>query len=154
MGISEDEKKKRRNIEIEEWRQIGYFVEIDKEEKAFRLIGSPCGLGEFCYDLEEYVIEDENDVVGEHIHLTPAGYLRIETSLEPMVNGYAISGSLDDLSKLVDIVASRLKDENIGKQIEIKEHYSSESTWAIILDIRDYGFDPASLIPGVIGASG
>lgn len=146
MSISQNEEKKRVNIAIEEWRQLGYFVEIDENGKTYRFIGSPCGLGGFCYDLEEYVIDEENEQTGEHIHLTPAGYLKIMTTLKAAVDEDAISGSIEDLSKLVDIVASRLKDENIGKTIEIKEHYSSDSTWAIILDIKEYGFDPASCL--------
>ena len=80
VNISSEEKTKRRNIAIEEWRQLGYYVEIDDTGKAYRFIGSPCGLGGFCYDLEEYVVEEENEVIGEHIHLTPAGYLKIMTS--------------------------------------------------------------------------
>jgi hypothetical protein len=144
MTISAEEMKKREGLIIEEWRQFGYYIDLDEQEKAYRLIGSPFGLKSFVWGIEEYVSNDKNNVISEHDHWTPYGYFEIMTWTEARIDDHAVAGTFNDLMRLAKMVDGHLIEANIGKQIRILEEYSENSKWAIILDIREYGYDPAT----------
>jgi hypothetical protein len=144
MTISAEEMKKREGLVIEEWRQFGYYVAVDELELAYRLVGSPFGLLAFCWGIRDYVANEKNNVVSEHEHWAPHGYLEIMTWSEAMIDDHAVAGTFEDLKKLAKIVEGHLKDENVGQLIKIGKEYSEKVKWSIILDIREYGYDPAS----------
>lgn len=135
----------------EMWRKLGYYCGLDEKSKAYRFIGSPTGLLNFCMELDEYVEDETNEQISEHIHLTPYMYLEIMTWHEPIIDEHAIAGTLEDLKRLSVIIHNYIRnkenfvflDENIGKEIILKDEYTSNGDWSIILDIKHYGFDPA-----------
>lgn len=58
-----------------EWRELGYFYDRHDDVKEWRLSGSKAGLLNFAKSLQVYVQKTGNDLVSEHVHFGPYGYL-------------------------------------------------------------------------------
>jgi hypothetical protein len=133
-----------KGITKEEWRQLGYYYEIDKKSKNWIIIGSPFGLNEFSRQLKEYAKNLKNEGIGEHDHWGPYGYLKIMTWSEPDITDDAIQGSLEDLKQLADLIKDKIQDDGIGKKVNIKSEYAGNADFGIEFQVMPYGFDPAS----------
>ena len=135
--ISEDQIKQR-------WRQLGFFCEIDEQKKVWTLTGSRAGLLYFPDLLLGYVNDPKHATDGEHEHYGPYGSLQVMTWSEPGFDGHGIRGSLDDLTRLAELIEAKLASVQPGETIRIRDEYAPTSPYALLLDVRAGGFDPAA----------
>lgn len=130
-----------------EWRELGFFYDRNDETKAWRLVGSRSGLLRFRDALLEYVDDPSNDYKSEHEHYGPYWYLEIMTWPEPGFDDHAIYGSLPDLKRLAAIVETKLAVAQPDETICIRDEFAANTPYALILEVREDGFDPAQADP-------
>ena len=138
----------------EEWRELGFFCDRDDQKKEWRLIGSRLGLLGFRDVLLDYVEDTSNDYQSEHEHYGPNWCLEIMTWPEAGFDDHAIRGSLMDLKRLADIVETKLVGAKPGQTISIKDEFVTNTLYALVLDVREDGFDPAEADPVIPKESG
>ncbi len=126
------------------WRKLGFFCEVDAEKRTWTLTGSRAGLLYFPDLLLGYVNDPQNATDGSRQHYDPYGSLEIMTYPEAGFDGNAIRGSLAALTHLAELVEQRLALAQPGDQIKIREDYAAGSPFALLLDVRADGFDPAA----------
>ena len=71
-------------------------------------------------------------------------YLKIATWTGPIINGDGIYGSMEDLSRLADIIKTALLKAKAKDKIEIDKEYSPINDSHIKITIYGDEFDPAS----------
>ena len=130
-----------------EWRQLGFFYDLDDEARAWKLTGSRAGLLRFRDALLSYVADPRNALKSEHEHYGPYSYLEIMTWPEAGFDGHAIRGPLTDLARLATLVEEKLATMSPGSSARIQEEFAADSPYALILDLREDGFDPAVADP-------
>jgi hypothetical protein len=128
----------------QEWRKLGFFCELDNEKKAWILTGSRAGLLYFPDLLLGFVADPKNAANAEHEHYGPYGSLEVMTWTEAGLDGHAIRGSLVNLAHLASLVEGKLAIAQPGDRLRIREEYAATSPYALVLDVRADGFDPAS----------
>src|SRR6266508_6081592 len=128
----------------EEWRQLGFHSLCDDAAKEWRLTGSRSGLGRFAHLLCRYVANPTNAPLSEHEHHNPYGSLEIMTWGVAGFDGHAIHGTLQDLMRLAGLVETALISATPGSRVSIREEYSPEAEYTLVLDVQEDGFDPAS----------
>ena len=126
------------------WRELGFFCELDDQNKVWTLTGSRAGLLHFPDLLRGYIIDPKNEADGSQQHYGPYGSLDVMTWPEAGMDSNAIRGSLTDLDRLANIVETHLAVAEPGTPIRIREEYAPESRYALVLDVRADGFDPSS----------
>ncbi|MDQ3636056.1 MAG: hypothetical protein M3405_16365 [Acidobacteriota bacterium] len=129
---------------IEDWRELGFFYDYDKEKNLWLLVGSRNGLLNLSKLLKNYASKMNNNQLGEHEHLFPYSYLTIVTSEKPQITDYGIFGSLSDLLDLADIISEKLKDSNVGDLIQVGDEYSKDTETQLFLQVKEEDFDPSS----------
>jgi len=137
--------QKAKEITKEDWRHLGFFYSTITEEKKWVLTGSPYGLKAFILILNAYVKDPTNKSEGEHIHIGPYGYLKVETRKERSIDKNRITGNSSDINELSKLIEKELIDINIGKRIKVGLQYIKNISYDLELDIREYGFDPATM---------
>lgn len=137
----------------QQWRALGFFCELDKEKKTWTLTGSRKGLLYFPDLLLGFVTDPKNAVDGAKQHYGPYGSLEIMTYPEAGFDGNAIRGSLDDLTRLAELVGEKLATAEPGSPIVIREQFAETSPYSLLLDVRADGFDAASADQEKLGAS-
>jgi len=130
-----------------EWRQLGFFYDRDDEAKVWKITGSRAGLFKFRDALLDYVANPLNNSKSEHEHYGPYGFLEIMTWPEPGFDEHAIRGSLADLARLAKLVEVKVNFSQPKSDIFIKEEFAVNSPYALVLEFREDGFDPASPDP-------
>jgi len=140
QGMSEATRQATRR----EWRELGFFYERDDEAKEWRLVGSRTGLLEFRDLLLAYVVNPRNEQQSEHEHFGPYAYLEVMTWPEAGFDDHAIRGSLSDLARLASLVEDKLTSAAIGSQISIRAEFAFSSSYTLVLDVREDGFDCAA----------
>ena len=130
-----------------EWRDLGFYYDRDDEQKLWKLVGSREGLSCFTRALREYVADPRNQIDSEHEHYGPYSYLEVMTSPEAAFDGHAIRGPLDALRRLAQLIEAQLKSALPGAQIVIRDELGPNSPYALVLDVQQDGFDPASADP-------
>lgn len=128
-----------------EWRQLGFFYELDGDLQQWRLIGSRSGLLRFRDLLVDYAAAPVHASASEHALYGPSAELQIMTWPDPGIDADGIFGSLDDLRYLADIVERKLSGSQPGDRIRIGRDYAPASDYALALDLREDGFDPAAV---------
>ena len=136
-GLTEDQIK-------QTWRELGFFCELDDQNKTWTLTGSRSGLLFFPDVLLGYVNDPENARDGNQKHYGQYGSLDIMTWPEAGFGANAIRGSLTELARLAELVEAKLASTQPGEQIRIREEYTADSPYTLVLDVRADGFDPAS----------
>jgi hypothetical protein len=111
------------------------------------LIGSRAGLLGFCEALRSYASVPGNEVVGEHQHYGPYGYLVVTTSNEADLDGRGIRGPLAELARLARLIETKLSTARPGASIAIKEEFAIDSEYSLFLELREDSFDPATADP-------
>jgi hypothetical protein len=129
-----------------EWRELGFFYDRDDTAKEWRLTGSHEGLMAFAKLLADYSAEPSNVGLSEHDHFGPHMYLEVMTWDRPDITSHAIQGTLADLGRLADIVDASLKTV-MSDRIVIREEYAPGAEYALVLEVREWPFDPSSLDP-------
>jgi hypothetical protein len=129
-----------------EWRELGFFYDRDDQAKEWRLTGSRQGLLAFATLLEDYSSDPRNVTLSEHDHFGPHMYLEVMTSHEPGLDDHAISGSLPDLARLGRLVRDAVTSAP-SRPIVINRQYAPSAEYSLVLNVREDGFDPASMDP-------
>ena len=129
----------------QQWRKLGFFCELDDEKKNWHLTGSRAGLLYFPDLLLGYVNDPQNGASGTQKHYGPYGSLEIMTYPDAGIDGNAIRGSLDDLTRLAELVEAKLATAEVGSPIVIREEFAPQARYSLVLDVRPDGFDPSSM---------
>jgi hypothetical protein len=107
-----------------------------------RALGQVCCASEMpCF---HNATDPRNASDSEHEHYGPYSYLEVMTSPKAGFDHHAIYGSLADLTRLAALVESKLATARPGSTIRIREEFALDSPYALVLDLRDDGFDPAA----------
>lgn len=131
----------------EEWRTLGFFYDVDHEAKVWTLIGSRAGLLCFRDVLRAYVADPRNTLESEHEHYGPYMYLKVMTWQEAGFDKDAIRGPLGDLARLAELVEAKLADAQPGSTVRIHEEFAADSPYALVLQVHEDSFDPATADP-------
>jgi hypothetical protein len=131
----------------QEWRELGFFYDRDDLAKAWKLTGSRSGLLRFRDALLAYAADPRNARNSEHEHYGPYAYLEIMTWPEAGFDGHAIRGPLPELRRLSTIIEAKLAAAQPGETTSIQGEFSASSPYALILEVREDGFDPAEADP-------
>jgi hypothetical protein len=134
------------------WRQLGFFCELDEQKRVWTLTASRRGLLYFPDLLLGYVNDPQNAIDGSRKHYGPYGSLEIVTWHDAGFDGHGIRGSLDDLTRLAELVETKLIAAEPGESIQIRDEYAPESPFSLVLDVRADGFDPSSTDREHLGA--
>lgn len=137
----------------QQWRKLGFFCELDDQKRGWTLTGSRAGLLYFPDLLLGYVADPQNASDGEKKHYGPYGSLEVMTWPDAGFDGHAIRGSLVDLARLADLIAAKLATAQPGESVRIREEFAPNSPYALLLDVRADGFDPASADRERLGAT-
>ncbi len=137
----------------QQWRRLGFFCELDDQKKVWTLTGDRRGLLYFPDLLLGYVNDPENAADRAQKHYGPYGSLEVMTYPEAGFDGNAIRGSLDDLTRLAELVEAKLATAEPGSPIPIREDFAPNSPYSLLLDVRADGFDPASADRERLGAA-
>ena len=129
---------------MREWRELGFFYDRDDENKLWKLVGSRLGLLRFRDALLSYAANPGNSLDSEHEHYGPYRYLKVMTWAKPGFDEQSIHGPLSDLSRLAGLIEVKLSTARPGSTITIREEFEPGSPYALALELRDDGFDPAS----------
>ncbi len=135
-----------------EWRELGFFYDLDSEIKEWRIVGSRAGIGKFAELLIRYAEDPRNAQLSEHEHYGPYAYLKIMTWSDAGVSADSIHGPTDDLRRLGEVIRARASSCGPGTRIRISDEYASRTDYAVILEFRPDDFDPASDDPLLSGA--
>ena len=146
----------------EGWRELGFYCDFAEERDRWRFVGSRRGLLGFRDLLNDYVrdpahSESSGDPYGPHGHFGPYMHLTIRTltpktaSSGPKILDCEIHGRIQDIAKLALLVEKKVSEGIIGDRFVIDEEYSVENQVALEFEIREEGFDPASLDPYLKG---
>jgi hypothetical protein len=127
-----------------QWRELGFYYDLDHTAREWRLAGSRAGLLEFAGILLAYVDEPQHAAKSEHEHYGPYMYLEIMTWPRPCMDSHAISGPLESLAGLAQLVSERVSASHPGDSIRIYEEFSASSEYSLILSVHDDEFDPAA----------
>jgi hypothetical protein len=130
-----------------EWRELGFFYIRDDQARNWKLTGSRAGLLHFRDALLSYVADPRNELKSEHEHYGPYSYLEVMTWPEAGFDGHAIRGPLADLARLAKLIEAKLATASPGSSLVIQEEFAADSPYALILDLREDGFDPATADP-------
>ena len=127
-----------------DWREIGFFYDRDDVTKEWLIVGSRDGLRRFSKLLREYVADPRNAQQSEHEHYGPYMYLKVMTWMEAGLDTHSIHGPLAELEGLADLVENRIAALQPGARTRIREEFAPSSEYALVLDLRDDGFDPSA----------
>jgi hypothetical protein len=61
----------------------------------------------------------------------------------------AIRGTLGDLAHLAELVETKLANAQPGSTVGIHEEFAADSPYALVLQAREDGFDPATADPNL-----
>src|SRR5947209_7796084 len=130
-----------------EWRELGFYYDRDDDAKVWKLTGSRRGLLGFRDALPKYVADPRKATISEEEHYGPYKYLEVMTWPEPGFDGHAIRGSLQDLLRLADLIDTKLDTALAGTSVLIRDEFSINSPYSLILELRDDEFDPSDADP-------
>jgi len=130
-----------------EWRDLGFFYDRDDKTKVWRLTGSRAGLLRFRDVLLSYATDPRNASNSEHEHYGPYGYLEVMTWPEAGFDDHAIRGPLAELKRLAKLIEAKLATARPGSSIPIREEFAAHSPYALVLELREDGFDAATSDP-------
>ncbi len=131
----------------EEWRDLGFYYVIDDEAKVWKFIGSRSGLLSFPDALRAFVADPRNTLESEHEHYGPYMYLKVMTWQEAGFDNNGIRGALADLARLATLVEAKLLTAQAGSVVRIQDEFAADNPYALVLEVREDTFDPATADP-------
>jgi len=137
-----------------EWRELGFFYDRLDTPKEWLVVGSRSGLLMFANLLRAYVADPRNVAKSEHEHYGPYMYLEVMTWPDAGFDAHAIHGPLEELTRLAMLVEAEVATLHPGARSRIRETFSPASEYALVLEMREDGFDPASADANVVGVAG
>jgi len=137
-----------------EWRELGFFYDRDDASKEWLLVGSRDGLLRFAGLLRAYVADPRNATRSEHDHYGPYTYLELMTWPKAGIDGHAICGPLAALDGLASLVEAKVGAMKPGARARIGDEFAPGTSYTIVLELRDDGFEPSSIDPNLEGDAG
>jgi hypothetical protein len=137
-----------------DWRELGFYYGSDELLKERRLVGSREGLLRFAALLRRYVADPRNAVKSEHEHYGPYMSLEVMTWPEAGMDDHAIQGPLTELERLAGLVERKLDGLQPGNEVRIREEFAPSAAYALVLELRDDGFDPSSMDGTLVEGAG
>jgi hypothetical protein len=131
----------------EEWRELGFFYDMNKEQRFWRVRGSVQGLLGLCRMLRDYARDERNFHLSEHEHYGPYMYLELMTWTEPKFDHHAWSGRLEDFVRLATVIEGKLAGARPEDVFIIDAEYSDRNEYTLRIEVADDAFDPASADP-------
>ena len=131
----------------EEWRELGFYYDLDEPSRRWRLVGSREGLVGFAHLLDDYVANPVNATLSEHEHYGPYMYLEVMTAEAAGIDDHSIHGTLNDLARLATVIRERLDGAADGDSLDIGAAFTDRPAYELRLEVRPDGFDPASADP-------
>ena len=131
----------------QEWRELGFFYDRDDQAGVWRITGSRVGLLRFRDVLLEYAADPRNALRSEHEHYGPYMHLEVMTWPEAGFDDHAIRGPLTELARLARLIEAKLATARPGSSVLIRDEFAADSPYALVLDLREDGFDPAMAAP-------
>ncbi len=131
----------------DDWRELGFFYDYDKDNSCWRLVGSRQGLLKFCDILSEYADDERNAPLSEHEHYGPYWYLTLVTWNEALITAHDIRGTFEDFRRLSKLTKQKLENASDGDRFIIDVEYSSKNEAKIIFEIEADDFDAAKADP-------
>ena len=131
----------------QDWRELGFFYDRDDQTRVWKLTGSRAGLLRFRDALLSYVSDPRHALKSEHEHYGPYLVLEVMTWPEAGFDDHAIRGSLADLERLAKLIEAKIITASPGSTVLIREEFVPDSPYALALDLREDGFDPATADP-------
>jgi len=92
----------------QQWRKLGFFCELDDQNRVWTLTGSRAGLLQFRDLLLAYVADPEHALQGGFQHYGPYGSLEVMTWPSAGFDSQSIRGTLKDLARLAGLVETKL----------------------------------------------
>jgi hypothetical protein len=126
-----------------EWRELGFYYDRDDDQKAWRIVGALDGLQKFSRAVRTYATNLKNAAPSKHDHFGPYMYLTIGTWPEEVITDGWIAGPLERLAKLADDIDEVIATARVGDQIPVGAKFAPNSSYDLILELRDDSFDPA-----------
>ena len=133
----------------EEWRNLGFYHELDPERRVWRLRGSRSGLIGFARLVARYIETSAASGDSRPFPLGPYGDLQLRLWERPGIDDESIYGSPDDLRRLAQLVESRLADAPTGAEVLIGSEYAGDAECSLVFEVMDDDFDPASVVPAI-----
>jgi hypothetical protein len=133
----------------EEWRNLGFYHELDPDRRVWRLCGSRSGLVGFARLVARYVETSVTSPDAQPLPLGPYGDLQIRLWERPGIDDESVYGSSDDLLRLAQLVESRLADKRPGEEVVIGPEYAGDAECSLVFEIMDDDFDPAVAVTPV-----
>ena len=131
----------------EEWRNLGFYHQLDPDRRVWRLCGSRSGLTGFARLVAHYAETSATAPDSQPLPLGPYGDLRIRLWERPGIDDESVYGSTDDLLRLAQLVESRLADTRPGVEVVIGTEYAGDAECSLVFEIMDEDFDPAVAAP-------
>lgn len=131
----------------QEWRQLGFFYERDEQAKKWKVVGSASGVKRLSQLLREYVADPKHAQLSEHDHYGPYMYLKVMTWTEPRLDSHSISGRIQDLAQLADLVEAKVAATPEGSRFTVGQEYAPGCEFVLEFEIRGEGFDPSTADP-------
>jgi hypothetical protein len=128
----------------DEWRKLGYYFELNKDEKKWVFISSKNGIEKFIDQIKDYIQNETNKDIGEHDHWGPYGDLKIMTTSVPQITNGFIGGNCTSFLELTELIEKNIKKITINESFFIQEEYVKDARTGIEFVIKDDDFDPAS----------
>lgn len=128
-----------------EWRELGFYYELKDNKWVF--IADKKGLLRFAELLRKYGNNPRRNKLSEHDHYGPYMYLKIMTWNTPNIDEETISGSLQDLLRLSQLVESHLSHCKPNDKFVIGADYAPNHKCELEFQIQKDGFDPAQPDP-------
>jgi len=66
---------------------------------------------------------------------------------EAGLDEHAIRGPLTDLMRLAKLIEAKIATAHPGSTVVIQKEFAADSPYALVLDLREDGFDPAMADP-------
>jgi hypothetical protein len=111
----------------QEWKDLGFFYDLDTGAKEWRILGSADGLLLFAKLLREYAENPNNDTLSAHSHYGPYAYLEIGTSSKAEITDHWIAAPLNDLRELASLVRERIANAKAGDRLSFRKVFAPES---------------------------
>ena len=103
------------------------------------------------HEVREHAFCQSTD--GETEHYGPYGSLVIMMWPDAGFDSHAIRGSAASLGHLAELIEVKLATAEPGQPIMIREEYSADSPYSLLLDVRADGFEPAAADREQLGAA-
>src|SRR5438128_3553565 len=115
-----------------EWRDLGFFYDVDEGSKQWLLVGSRIGLLRFSELLRAYATNPRREGMSEHDHYGPYMYLKVMTWPHAGIDANTIHGTLEDLGRLASLVDEKVAGLAPGDRARIRDEFAV-SEYALVI---------------------